>query len=727
MSVLENIRKRSGLLLTVILVALCLFIVQQWLDGRNKTSAGDANVIAVIDGNNVPRQALEGQIGLFEQEFNLQSQQPANDYIRNRWKADAWDQLIYANAYQGQYDELGLTVTNEGIGSESVDMIQGLTPNDEFRRVGSTESGVYDPQNVKTLLLNIEKGVAQENPDAIKAARSLNIAKYRATSERLIKKYSDLLDKSTYITSAEAKKSYEETNTTASFNYLYVPYFSLEDSLFSKDITDEALEKHLEDNMSKYAPLETVQSFEFITFGIEATKGDSTEALDRSNEHRAAFLDSTQNDSEYIRFSSATTADSLVVKYAGLPELIKADSLNLSAGNVYGPELIGSNYKTYKVLHIIDEDSIQKASASHILISADTANMSDSLLTAKLASANEVLQKALSGDDFADLAKKFSEGPSASKGGELGEFETGQMVPSFQDAVFEARREGVVPRIVQSQFGYHIINVDAVAEKADPKFIYGVIEEIVEPSVNTIDSIGEVADDFFNGIDNIEDFRTKVEASDELTLQDVDGITGYAESLGNLDNVRSAISWAFTEAEEGDIYPNLINAEGQYGIIAYVGEASAEEVSLAAVRTEVETDYIIELKKAYILKKIAETSGTLAERESKLNELLGDALVTFDKATDQSFANNSVAGAGYDPLLVGTAFGIGEGANSAPLAGENGVYIVENLKITPAEEKESFEVESAALYEALKRANYETLVNQAIKANIEIDDQRYKL
>jgi peptidyl-prolyl cis-trans isomerase D len=440
-----------------------------------------------------------------------------------------------------------------------------------------------------------------------------------------------------------------------------------------------------------------------------------------------ALSDSSQNTSEYIRFSTASVSDSLVVKYDGLPELVKSDSLNLTVGNVYGPELIGSNYKTYKVLHIIDEDSIQKASASHILISADTANMSDSLLTAKFITANDVLQKALSGDDFATLARTYSEGPSGEKGGELGEFETGQMVPEFQEAVFGASEEGVVARIVQTQFGFHIIKVDAAAEKADAKYIYGRLEEVVEPSVNTIDSIGEVADNFFTDVYNIEDFRKRIEANDELDLLEANNITAYAETIGNLDNIRSVISWAFTDAEEGDIYTNLINAEGRYGIVAYVGEASAEEVSLNTVRASVERDYIAELKKEYILKKIAETSGSLAEREEQLNELLKDALVIYDKTEGHIFAQNSIARSVNDPSLIGTAFGIGEGNNSAPLKGENGIYIIESVKVTPAEDQDSYDTEVIAIQESLKRANYEVLVNQAVKANIEIEDQRYKL
>lgn len=69
-----------------------------------------------------------------------------------------------------------------------------------------------------------------------------------------------------------------------------------------------------------------------------------------------------------------------------------------------------------------------------------------------------VRKKALDGEDFAALASEYSEGPSSAKGGDLGYFSRGQMVKPFDDAAF-ALEPGKISEIVETQFGFHIIEV----------------------------------------------------------------------------------------------------------------------------------------------------------------------------------------------------------------------------------------------------------------------------
>lgn len=70
--------------------------------------------------------------------------------------------------------------------------------------------------------------------------------------------------------------------------------------------------------------------------------------------------------------------------------------------------------------------------------------------------ATKVLKDARAGQNFAALAKKYSEGPSASKGGALGRFPRGAMVPEFDKAVFDLKPGGISD-IVETPFGFHVI------------------------------------------------------------------------------------------------------------------------------------------------------------------------------------------------------------------------------------------------------------------------------
>ena len=112
-------------------------------------------------------------------------------------------------------------------------------------------------------------------------------------------------------------------------------------------------------------------------------------------------------------------------------------------------------YETYK-------DSYDTVTASHILISTTDDSgkeLSDEKKAEAKEKAEEVLQKAKDGEDFAKLAKEYSDDTSnAENGGELGAFTYDQMVEEFSEAAF-ALDKGEISGIVETEYGYHIIKV----------------------------------------------------------------------------------------------------------------------------------------------------------------------------------------------------------------------------------------------------------------------------
>ncbi len=103
----------------------------------------------------------------------------------------------------------------------------------------------------------------------------------------------------------------------------------------------------------------------------------------------------------------------------------------------------------------------ESVKASHILIKVDKDGDKKAWEAAKK-KAQMVREKALKGESFAELAKKYSDDPgSKNKGGELGYFTKGRMVPEFEKAAFSLKK-GEISKPVKTAFGYHIIKLEDI-------------------------------------------------------------------------------------------------------------------------------------------------------------------------------------------------------------------------------------------------------------------------
>ena len=115
----------------------------------------------------------------------------------------------------------------------------------------------------------------------------------------------------------------------------------------------------------------------------------------------------------------------------------------------------------------------EQVKASHILIKVDP-GAAEAQKTESRKKIETVQQKVKNGDDFGQLAKEFSEGPSKTRGGDLGYFRRGQMVKPFEDAAF-AMQKNEVSDIVETRFGYHLIKV--YDKKPAKKLAYADVKE----------------------------------------------------------------------------------------------------------------------------------------------------------------------------------------------------------------------------------------------------------
>ena len=153
-----------------------------------------------------------------------------------------------------------------------------------------------------------------------------------------------------------------------------------------------------------------------------------------------------------------------------------------------------------------DDFYTDTVTASHILLKTidDNGNeLSDKKKKEAKKKAEEALKKVKSGEDFAQVAKEYSEDSTASNGGELGTFGKGQMVSEFENAAF-SMKPGEISDIIKTQYGYHIIKV---TERVDEQKSYDDVKDEIKSTL--------ASQEYSKYIEKIEK-NTKIEKSENV-------------------------------------------------------------------------------------------------------------------------------------------------------------------------------------------------------------------
>lgn len=128
-----------------------------------------------------------------------------------------------------------------------------------------------------------------------------------------------------------------------------------------------------------------------------------------------------------------------------------------------------TSYAVSKVLEkvsVTDKDAEDYYEANKDkFVTGETVNASHILVESE-EKALEILKEIEGGKSFEDAAKEYSSCPSGAQGGSLGDFGKGQMVPEFDTAVFEMQVGEITKTPVKTQFGYHLIKLNAKNDSA---------------------------------------------------------------------------------------------------------------------------------------------------------------------------------------------------------------------------------------------------------------------
>lgn len=249
------------------------------------------------------------------------------------------------------------------------------------------------------------------------------------------------------------------------------------EAVFGDQIWDMEIEpgvtfsKHFSEQM-----LEMIITHELVMQKLEKDDPSLIATDEEIEAEYSAYMDIVSKDEEYASFLTEHGIDEEFIK----DHLRKNLSYRKFASNaVDSVEVTDEEIEKYYQEHLEDY-SHNEVRASHILISTLDDNgevLADDQKAQKLELSQEILQKAKAGEDFAALAKEYSEDPgSAVDGGDLGFFPQGVMVAEFNDKAF-SMEIGEISDIVETSFGYHIIyltdKLDEVESLDDVSYMIG--------------------------------------------------------------------------------------------------------------------------------------------------------------------------------------------------------------------------------------------------------------
>lgn len=663
-SVLESIRKRTGLLVGIVGLALVIFILQSLLgSGASIFGGSEMNTIGYIDGKKIDR---EGFTTKLENQLNILRQQKQTNDIDDNTRGQVidyvWQQYVNDLVIKPQYDKVGITVGED----EVYDQVVANPAQSVIQQLSDQKTGQINPQFARpdgSLDLVKWKQAVQSLPAEQEYA--LKGMEDNVKQTRFAQKYASLIKKGLYTTTAEAKELYKEQNTKASISFVVKRFDAVKDEDIK--LTDADIQKYYNDHTYQFVNPETIRKIEYVAFNVTPSAEDLAKIEKESKEAAANFKGKTiGEDSSYIAQESENGA--ITIQNFTKKTMIVRDSTIFTSpvGTVYGPYNEGAYFKIYKLEAI--NSLADSCRIRHILLGTtnpQTQQPIRSLEQAKKQADSLIVLLKEKKVTFDTLVKTISDdGGSKEKGGDYGWFDENK---GFVEPFTNAGLMGVVGNItaVQTQFGYHIIEVLDVSKTRHNTYKVAQIFKLIAPSDETNQKIFTQANEFAGKNNTAELFDKGIEAQ-KLIPRVADNIKEGERQIPGLENPKELVKWVYT-AKKGEVAVFSFTDKHVVAKLAAIKnkgtlplEDVKEEVTIKAKQQKKAEQFLTEFKNA----------GTTVDQ---LSAKLGLELKRQESLTLNS---HNIEGLGHDDVIMGTVVGTKQGATSKALIGDNGVFVV---------------------------------------------------
>lgn len=679
MATLQKIRNLSGLLVTVIGVALLAFIAGDLLSSGNTIFNSGNRDVAVVNGEAITAEEFQAKL----------SQQ--GDQLNDDGKNRLFGQMVMSKAIIDCAENIGISVCDE----ELSDIILGDNPSPMvLQRFANPETGEFDNASLIEYVNNIFSADQSAMSDEEKQQYAYfqydwKIFEEAVKEERLNMKLLNLISTSLMPNDVDLEASFAERTGAVDIEYVSQAYTTLPDSVVT--VTPEEV-KALYAKKRESFVTKGYRSIEYVSVPVTATPEDynATEAqfMTLAEEFKTA---------ENVRQVQNTQCSKDNETVSKMPTRMKEFVGKAKVDEVSEPFFENNTYGMYRVISkTVSPDSVE---ARHIMFTFDQETLCDSVLTALK-----------SGADFATLVKDHSiDRNTVENGGSFGWFTEPMgagMGTTFVEAAFSGTK-GL--QKIKTPYGIHILEVTKATKPVEKAKVAQLLVE-VKPSQATRDAQ-------YNKVRN---YISTTGAENFAAGDPANGI--YVQStrivkadvaLNNIRNARQIIQWAFN-AEPNEVSKIYDIDKNHYVVAKVTGVCEDEYEAFEDVESLLKAQLVREKKG----EKLVEIFSGFDSFEAASEKLAVDV-----KTAESVVFNTPMFAQGkFEPKLVGQApyATVGE---LKTVAGVNDAYlykVVNKNEAEPTFDKANEMLSYRAMLDRMINNGYYRLIEELS----EIEDNR---
>lgn len=723
MSVLERIRNKTGLLVGIIAVALIIFVLEGALNSGRSLFGTNERTVGTIAGKNIDYNEFQAKLSEAVRNYEANGQK-VDEQTKQGLVEQVWNEFLANNILKVNYTKAGVGICDDELYDLMVthphQIVVGQLTDKQTGKVYpnfAKPDGSIDPAK----LAGFAQQMTPEQETYWKKVEDY------VHDTRMAEKYNNLLKKGLYITEAEGKAEYEKQSTTYNVNYVAKRYVTVSDSAVK--VSDDDIQNYYSNHTYLFQNPETTRKINYVAFDAYATPEDiadmKTQLTEVANEFKNKKTLAEDSALMQAENENGLVDIGLFRKNMISPE-VDSSIFTAEKGSVYGPF---QENNVIKIIKLEDKvNMLDSAKVRHILISyagsgaapevkrtkEQAKKMADSLLA--------VLKK--DGKKFAEFVKSYSDDggkkmPPTKKEsdtwmGKDGDYgwlnERSGFVEPFKNFGLMGKKGEL--GVVESQFGYHIMEVTDVSKGTITKYKLATIQRKIQPSEKTLNAVNLKASEFAGKYGTGELFDKGIEEQ-KLTPRVADNIKEGDRQVPGLDNPKELIRWMY-QAKKGDV--SQAYQFGNRFIVAKLTDTKDKGTApLEQVKDEV-TLKVKQDKKAETFMK--EFDASLAGSKT-LEDLAAKMKLIVEKMDGLVFSSYSVTGLGKEDVMCGTVNALKPNTLSKTLKGQNAVYVVYVAERKATTAAYSKAVQAGINQSLSSRVDYEAYEAQKTLAGIE--------